>query len=182
MLPTLERGASVYQSVREWQGDQRAARTGARRLCKALEVAATLIHNVSADTIKVLDGNVSAYTDGGPQTTWSAVETARQAMLEAARQLRTIESLFGKSPGAPRDLARGILSVWTAVAVHDAGLTLTKSRSGQFARVLAVVFHAVDPDHAPQEFFDWIRLAVEGVRAGRGIPEPRKGRPRGTSK
>jgi hypothetical protein len=70
------------------------------------------------------------------------------------------------------------LAVSVASSFAKAEVPLSKGRDGLFARVLAVIWHAADPENVPEEVFRYVREAVDLVAADRPELRAPKGRPK----
>lgn len=174
-LHGLQLGAAVYIAGREYEVATKSAR-------RELEHLETLLHRIaaiertlsrSAELILERTADHEAVLAGREYV------TARTALAAAARASASALRALKRHRNRPMtNTAARMLAVAVAGGLSHANLPLSKGRDGLFARVLTLVWHAVEPERTPTEIFPYLRFAVDIARSDNPALAPPKGRPR----
>lgn len=175
-LPWLEVAAAFYEMVLPLALPA-DVRNEIKALVELLGETTNAIKKLSPDAV-ALCSHLNDPTVSGARV---HIHQSLIQVAEACEQARVASRIAcGKVDSPATVLATGV-----AGALAIAEVSLSKGRDGLFARVLAVVWHAADPDNAPEDTFRYVRAAVDivladhpGLRAHRGRPKRVMGKPR----
>lgn len=173
-LPSLKFVANLYVSVCRLTRTPSDVRREVAKLLEIIEKAETAIEGLSPDARQLLRYATDLDASSGADTPISAYYTLTQtaATLKSARL--SVRHLCKR----PRNSPATLLASGVAGSLAFAGVPLSKGRDGLFARVLSVVWYALEPDRAPVEIFPYIRAAVDiGLNQNPEL-KVRRGRPR----
>jgi hypothetical protein len=167
----------LCQVVRATRSNRKRAKSEISRIERSLTDLVRLDKELSSDCRSVLEGSWQPLTGSQYANASQPLSVAVFAAAQALALLRKSGRSFDRLDLASRFLAHGV-----ARAFVDAGLPLSKGRDGLLARVLTVVWHAVEPERVPSEVFPLIKVAVDttfvmdpgSFAAPRGRPRKKK--------
>lgn len=171
----LQFAAAVYRSVRDHAAGSRRARKELARLDALLRQVEELDAALSPDANLILE---RAWIDLNAPSASRDVD-ARQALSVAAGACAQVRARIKPLQSRSRALDNPgwFLAHGVAAALIAGGEPLSRGRDGSFARVLTVVWHAVEPKGAPEELFPYLKRAADVAgRVDPQLPKAPKGR------
>ena len=172
-LSGLQLAAAIYIGARSFRSQRRSTRTELQRLGATFvrtERAVAALSPVSREVLAALY-DWRALRSGAPLVSgFEAVILAADACTDARNRLADLQT---RSLNA----AATLLAHAVAGALAGAQLPISKGRSGLFAKVLSVIWYAVDRK-APTEVAPYVRIAASVARRNNPELAAPKGRPR----
>ena len=172
-LQSLELAAGFCESGKRLRELSRRGRQELRRLEKKIATANIAIATLSPEATRFLQYRL----DWSTSVASNQYVSSHWTMLQARQAGERARVVVVEAQKRPRNSMGVLLAAGVAGALSHAGVPLSKSRDGLFAKVLGVVWHDVDA-RAPEEVFRYVRAAVDiALRQDPHVRAP-KGRPR----
>lgn len=180
-LPSLNLAAAVYQAARDYKSTLRSARKQLARLGAVLQQVEEIDAALSPEANLVLER--ACFDRNAPITAFGET-TARQALSAAVHACAQVRARIDTShKGSRHNGAAWFLAHGVGRALAAVGEPLSKGRDGTFGRVLAVMWHAVEPKGSPEEIFPYLKVVADVARLrDPELPKAPKGRRRGGTK
>jgi hypothetical protein len=175
-LPGLQIAADLFSIMR------RRSVSSARSLQETERLEALLgrVENAAASLSPEAIWALQTTIDKRMSIDINAWVTAFDAVSIAVRACRRVRELLTQAQGhrRPSIPSPHFLATSVGSALTHAGVPLSKGRDALFARVLTVVWHAVEPGAAPMDVFPYIKAAADFARLQDPQPRIQRGRPR----
>ena len=173
-LPSLRFVAGMYEAIKQKANRPEKARMELSRLEALLQRTESAIAKLSPDATAILQRTIDWDASSADNSYVTGIRTLAHARNACARARVAVKDAQVRPMNSPAIL----LAAGVAGSLSAARLPLSKGRDGLLARVLAVVWYAVDPECAPVEIFRYLQAAVDiGLRQHPELKAP-KGRPR----
>lgn len=171
VLRFLEAAATAYSVSRRRESDDWRSRRQLQALHHTVEVLLSSIATLSPEATRMLerqfDFRAPVLGTRGDQTLMVVREASErlQFLLAGRKRMERNESVV-------------LLGTVIGLGFAEARIPLSKGRNGLFGRVLAVVWHDVDPNSAREESVRSVNRAVGLVLRGHKDLTVKKGRPK----
>lgn len=168
-MPSLEFAATMYRAA---VSQKRLSRTTRQELSRVDAALGRLLKiKLSPAATHLLGFAFDFEQDRDFVTGWMVLSAAFDQCRRARGLIRDAVQRPVASPAT-----RLVYTV--AGAIRGAHQPVSSSRDGVFARVVTVVWNAVDPDGVPEDVFPYVRKAAAHARHTHPRVAPTKGRPR----